>query len=144
MCKRHGLLGGIRQCLTSSRMPCPGMQNPEPGTQKLDRRRGGNCERSECSMPSYEEVQERIRTRPRTWLVTGVAGFIGSNLLEALLNLNPQAIGVDNLFTGRRAKLTQVKDAVSESQWRKFRFVEGDIRSLDTCRAVCGPADIVL
>jgi UDP-N-acetylglucosamine/UDP-N-acetylgalactosamine 4-epimerase len=95
-------------------------------------------------MPTYEEVQERIRTRPRTWLVTGVAGFIGSNLLEALLKLDQQVVGLDNLSTGSRRNLTQVKDAVSAGQWRKFRFVEGDIRSLDTCRAVCGSAEIVL
>lgn len=95
-------------------------------------------------MPTYQEVQERIRTRPRTWLVTGVAGFIGSNLLESLLKLNQQVVGLDNLSTGSRGNLTQVKDAVGESQWRKFRFVEGDIRSLDTCRGACGCAEIVL
>lgn len=95
-------------------------------------------------MQTYEEVQERIRTRPQNWLVTGVAGFIGSNLLESLLKLNQQVVGLDNLSTGKRSNLTQVKAAVSESQWRTFRFVEGDIRLLDTCRAVCDSADIVL
>lgn len=67
-------------------------------------------------MPTYEEVQERIRTRPRTWLVTGVAGFIGSNLLESLLKLNQQVVGLDNLSTGSRSNLTQVEDAVGKAK----------------------------
>ncbi|MEO8007838.1 MAG: NAD-dependent epimerase/dehydratase family protein, partial [Betaproteobacteria bacterium] len=95
-------------------------------------------------MQTYEDVQERIRTRPRTWLITGVAGFIGSNLLESLLKLGQQVVGLDNLSTGSRSNLAQVKDAVGASQWRKFRFVEGDIRSLDTCRGACASAQIVL
>jgi len=92
----------------------------------------------------YEEVQERIRTRPRTWLVTGVAGFIGSNLLESLLRLDQKVTGLDNFSAGSPSNLTQVKDAVTESQWRNFRFIEGDIRSLGACRRACRSADFVL
>jgi UDP-N-acetylglucosamine 4-epimerase len=95
-------------------------------------------------MPNYEEVQEHIRKKPRTWLVTGVAGFIGSNLLEALLRLNQQVVGLDNFSTGNRNNLVQVRDAVGEIRWRRFRLVEGDIRSLDACRGACGSVDVVL
>jgi UDP-N-acetylglucosamine 4-epimerase len=95
-------------------------------------------------MTIYEKVQERIKTRPRTWLVTGVAGFIGSNLLESLLKLDQRVIGLDNFSTGSRSNLTQVQDAVTESQWRNFRFIEGNIRSLDACRRACRSAEFVL
>ncbi len=95
-------------------------------------------------MTTYEAVQGRVRTRPRTWLVTGVAGFIGSNLLETLLKLDQRVIGLDNFSTGSRGNLTQVQDAVTESQWRNFRFIEGDIRSLDACRRACRSAEFVL
>lgn len=89
-------------------------------------------------------MQERIRSESRTWLVTGVAGFIGSNLLETLLKLDQHVIGIDNFSTGYRANLSEVRAAVPENQWRRFRFVEGDIRSLGACRRACRRADIVL
>jgi UDP-N-acetylglucosamine 4-epimerase len=92
----------------------------------------------------YEKVQERVRSRPCTWLVTGVAGFIGSHLLETLLRLNQRVIGLDNFSTGHRGNLAEVKDAVSESEWKRFRFIEGDIRSLDTCRRACSSVKVVL
>ena len=95
-------------------------------------------------MAGYEEVRERIRARPRTWLVTGAAGFIGSHLLEALLKLDQRVVGLDNFSTGSRNNLAQVKEAVTESEWRNFRFTEGDIRSPDTCRQACASVDIVL
>ena len=86
-------------------------------------------------MARYEQVQTRLRAAPRTWLVTGAAGFIGSHLLETLLKLDQRVIGLDNFSTGSRGNLTQVQDAVTESQWRNFRFIEGDIRALDTGHA---------
>ena len=95
-------------------------------------------------MAKQEEARERIKARPRTWLVTGAAGFIGSHLLEALLKLDQRVVGLDNLSTGSRHNLAQVKDAVTDGAWRNFRFTEGDIRSLDTCRQACASVDIVL
>jgi UDP-N-acetylglucosamine 4-epimerase len=92
----------------------------------------------------YKEVQDQIGAKPSTWLVTGVAGFIGSHLLETLLRLNQRVIGLDNFCLGCRGNLAEVRDTVSESQWRNFRFVEGDIRSLDTCHRACRSVDIVL
>jgi UDP-N-acetylglucosamine 4-epimerase len=82
--------------------------------------------------------------RPRTWLVTGVAGFIGSHLLQALLRLNQRVAGLDNFSLGKRDNLAEVRDIVGEPAWRNFRLVEGDIRSLDTCRRACRSVDIVL
>ena len=92
----------------------------------------------------YEAVQERITIRPRTWLVTGVAGFIGSHLLETLLKQDQRVIGLDNFSLGKPGNLIQVKEAVAEGQWKNFRFIKGDIRSLDTCRQACRSADFVL
>jgi len=81
----------------------------------------------------YEEVQQRIRAERRTWLVTGVAGFIGSNLALKLLELGQSVVGLDNFSTGKRANLPE-----------GIRFIEGDIRSLDTCREACKGVDRVL
>jgi UDP-N-acetylglucosamine 4-epimerase len=93
---------------------------------------------------AYVKAQERVRSRPRTWLVTGVAGFIGSHLLETLLSLNQSVIGLDNFSTGHRGNLARVEDAVRKSEWQRFRFIEGDIRSLETCRRACASAEVVL
>ncbi len=92
-------------------------------------------------MRTYEEVQDRIRSRPRTWLVTGAAGFIGSHLLETLLKLDQTVVGLDNFSTGNRSN---VKEAVGARQWKNFNFIEGDIRSLDQCRRACRSVDVVL
>jgi UDP-N-acetylglucosamine/UDP-N-acetyl-alpha-D-glucosaminouronate 4-epimerase len=95
-------------------------------------------------MARYEQVQKRIRATPRTWLVTGAAGFIGSHLLETLLKLDQRVIGLDNFSTGNRNNLEQVKQAVTQGQWKNLRFVEGDIRVLDTCRRACRAVNLVL
>ena len=95
-------------------------------------------------MSRYESAQERITAQPRHWLVTGAAGFIGSNLVEKLLRLNQRVTGLDNLSLGFRDNLADVKAAVSESQWKGFRFVEGDIRVSDTCHQACRSVNIVL
>ena len=95
-------------------------------------------------MASYEDVQQRIRAKPRAWLITGAAGFIGSHLLETLLKLDQRVTGLDNFSFGHRRNLAQVKDAVAEHQWRNFHFVEGDIRSLATCRQACHSVEFVL
>ncbi len=85
-----------------------------------------------------------IAATERTWLVTGAAGFIGSNLLEALLSLGQRVVGLDNFATGFQHNLDQVEEAVGPEAWARFRFIEGDIRSLDTCREACRGAAIVL
>ncbi len=85
----------------------------------------------------------RIAATERTWLVTGCAGFIGSNLLEALLTLGQRVVGLDNFATGYRHNLEQVRDTVGPA-WKGFRFVEGDIRSLEACREACRGVDVVL
>jgi len=87
---------------------------------------------------------QEINNRQRTWLVTGVAGFIGSNLLESLLRLGQRVVGLDNFSTGFRHNLDQVEEAVGAEAWSRFRFVEGDIRDLETCRRVCQGVEIVL
>lgn len=95
-------------------------------------------------MQTYQSVLEGIRSSPRSWLVTGAAGFIGSNLVETLLKLNQNVTGLDNFSTGHRTNLEQVRSAVAESQWKNFRFIEGDIRAVDTAREACRSADYVL
>src|SRR5206468_3231005 len=93
---------------------------------------------------TYEAVQERITIRPRTWLVTGVAGFIGSHLLEALLKLDQRVIGFDNFSTGYEKNLEEVRALVGETSWARFQFVEGDIRDQAQCRRACQGVDFVL
>lgn len=93
---------------------------------------------------SYENVKGRLQAQPAIWLVTGVAGFIGSNLLETLLKLGQQVVGMDNFATGYQRNLDEVRALVSPEQWRRFRFIEGDIRNLEDCRKACHGIDYVL
>ena len=86
----------------------------------------------------------KLADRDRTWLITGVAGFIGSNLLEALLRLGQRVVGLDNFATGHRQNLAEVEALVGPTAWSSFRFIEGDIRSLETCAAACAGVDVVL
>jgi UDP-N-acetylglucosamine 4-epimerase len=95
-------------------------------------------------MKKIEKVKKSLIKTPRTWLITGVAGFIGSNLLETLLSLNQKVIGLDNFSTGYQHNLDEVRRNVTAPQWQHLDFIQGDIRSLDTCIAVCKPADYVL
>ena len=95
-------------------------------------------------MTRYEQVQAALRNAPKTWLVTGVAGFIGSNLLETLLKLDQRVVGLDNFATGHQRNLDEVQHLVSPKQWGRFRFIEGDIRKLDDCRSACAGVDYVL
>jgi UDP-N-acetylglucosamine 4-epimerase len=85
-----------------------------------------------------------IAANARTWLVTGCAGFIGSNLVEALLKLGQRVVGLDNFATGHRHNLEMVKDEVGAKAWSNFRFIEGDIRDIDTCHEACDGVDMVL
>lgn len=85
-------------------------------------------------MMAYTELQTRLLVDPKTWLVTGVAGFIGSNLLETLLKLNQRVVGLDNFSTGHQRNLDEVKTLITLEQWENFQFIEGDIRKLDDCR----------
>ncbi len=95
-------------------------------------------------MTRYEQVQAELRLAPRTWLVTGVAGFIGSNLLEALLKLGQRVVGLDNFATGHQRNLDEVHDLVSPEQWARFNFIQGDIRELPNCQQACAGVDYVL
>lgn len=95
-------------------------------------------------MTAYTELQARLVAEPKTWLVTGVAGFIGSNLLETLLTLNQRVVGLDNFSTGYRHNFAEVQTLVSPDQWAGFRFIEGDIRNLADCQQACQGVDYVL
>ena len=92
----------------------------------------------------YQQVTETLANQPKTWLITGVAGFIGSNLLEALLLLNQKVVGLDNFATGFQHNLDEVQGLVSKEQWQGFTFIEGDIRKLEDCQAACIGVDYVL
>jgi UDP-N-acetylglucosamine 4-epimerase len=90
------------------------------------------------------ELHERLLAQPAHWLVTGVAGFIGSNLLEALLHAGQRVTGIDNFSTGFRRNLDEVRALVGDEAWARFRFLEGDIRDDEACREVCSGVDYVL
>lgn len=91
----------------------------------------------------YETTLESLRSSPKKWLVTGVAGFIGSNLLETLLLNGQEVVGLDNFATGHQHNLDEVQSLVG-SQWSNFKFIEGDIRDLEICRVACEDVDYVL
>lgn len=95
-------------------------------------------------MSQYQTVCEQLKQNPKTWLVTGVAGFIGSNLLETLLKLNQTVIGLDNFATGYQHNLDEVQNLVTVEQWSKFTFIEGDIRNFEDCQKACQGVDFVL
>lgn len=95
-------------------------------------------------MTKYEQVKKTIRENPKTWLITGVAGFIGSNLLETLLNLGQTVVGLDNFSTGYQKNLDMVRELVSNDTWKNFSFIEGDIRNIEDCRNACENVDYVL
>ncbi len=95
-------------------------------------------------MSQIDEVLEELAQRPRTWLVTGAAGFIGSNLVEKLLRYGQTVRGLDNLSTGYLHNIEEVRELVGPEAWSRFSFVEGDIRDLATCRELCEGVDIVL
>lgn len=94
-------------------------------------------------MSRFEWAKAEVQRHPRTWLVTGAAGFIGSNLVEMLLGLGQDVVGLDNFATGHQRNLDEVVEQVGPGAER-FRFVHGDIRRLDTCRAACEGVDYVL
>ena len=95
-------------------------------------------------MTQYQEIQQDLVANPKTWLVTGVAGFIGSNLLETLLRLNQTVVGLDNFATGYQKNLNEVQSLVSAEQWQRFSFIKGDIRNFADCQKACTGVDYVL
>lgn len=95
-------------------------------------------------MTVYNELLKALPTQPKIWLVTGVAGFIGSNLLEHLLKLNQTVVGLDNFVTGHQHNLDEVKGLVTAEQWAGFTFIEGDICNLEHCHKACAGVDYVL
>tara|TARA_B110000211_G_scaffold64688_1_gene74344 strand:+ start:1471 stop:2499 length:1029 start_codon:yes stop_codon:yes gene_type:complete len=84
-------------------------------------------------MTRYEQIKTELLSSPKTWLVTGVAGFIGSNLLEHLLKLNQKVVGLDNFATGHQHNLDEVRGLVTAEQWQGFNFIEGDILNYQDC-----------
>ena len=95
-------------------------------------------------MLRYNEVKQQLLASPKTWLITGAAGFIGSNLLENLLSLNQRVIGLDNFETGHQRNLDEVQSLVSTEQWQRFSFIKGDIRNYETCQQAVSDVDYVL
>lgn len=95
-------------------------------------------------MNAYQAIVDTLPRAPRTWLITGVAGFIGSNLLETLLKLDQRVVGLDNFATGHQRNLDEVKSLVSPQQWSAFNFIQGDIRNLEDCHKACAEVDYVL
>jgi UDP-N-acetylglucosamine 4-epimerase len=94
-------------------------------------------------MTFYPQTLQQLQQTPKRWLITGVAGFIGSNLLETLLKAGQTVAGVDNLSSGYQRNLDQVRDLAGPA-WANFSFTRGDIRELDLCRRLCRKVDYVL
>src|SRR5689334_24294010 len=98
----------------------------------------------ETAMTRYQQIKAELQRNPRRWVLTGVAGFIGSNLLEQLLQLDQVVTGLDNFSTGSKSNLEQVKALVGNEQWSRFKFIEGDIRDAAACHLACENAELVL
>lgn len=92
----------------------------------------------------YIKITEKLSSSPKKWLITGVAGFIGSNILETLLGLNQTVVGLDNFATGHQHNLDAVKEVVSDEQWARFSFIDGDICDYGTCETALKDVDYVL
>jgi UDP-N-acetylglucosamine/UDP-N-acetylgalactosamine 4-epimerase len=99
-------------------------------------------------MTRYEQLQEQLKDNQSTWLVTGVAGFIGSNLLERLLILNQKVVGLDNFDTGHQYNIDQAiqdaNNAIGKDLSNNFKFINGDIREVEDCKQACDGVDYVL
>lgn len=95
-------------------------------------------------MTAYDQTKEQLLCRPMVWLVTGAAGFIGSNLTESLLRLGQRVVGLDNFATGKPENLEQIKESIPRKEWAQFLFIEGDIRDLDMCRKALAGVHYVL
>jgi UDP-N-acetylglucosamine 4-epimerase len=95
-------------------------------------------------MNNFQKIKLKLNNSPKTWLVTGVAGFIGSNLLEHLLKLNQIVVGLDNFTTGHQHNLDEVQGEVSQEQWSRFNFIKGDIRNTADCSQAVSGVDYVL
>lgn len=95
-------------------------------------------------MTAIDRAWATLQQQPKKWLVTGCAGFIGSNLLEALLKHDQVVVGLDNFATGFQHNLDEVQQSVTTEQWARFTFIEGDIRDLATCHQACAQVDYVL
>jgi UDP-N-acetylglucosamine 4-epimerase len=93
---------------------------------------------------AFEQLKQNLLADPKTWLITGVAGFIGSHLLETLLKLNQKIVGLDNFSTGYQHNLDEVQTLVTPEQWSNFKFINGDISDLNTCNQACKDIDYVL
>ena len=95
-------------------------------------------------MSAIERTRRKLKEAPRTWLVTGSAGFIGSHLVSALLELDQTVVGLDNFATGHQGNIDEVRGVVSAARWSRHRFVKADIRNPEDCRAACAGVDVVL
>ncbi len=95
-------------------------------------------------MIAFENAKQQLIAAPKTWLVTGCAGFIGSNLLETLLKLGQRVVGLDNFATGKKHNLLQVEQLVGDKLWQNFRFIEADIRDAQACLSACEGVNYVL
>ena len=95
-------------------------------------------------MSSYARIKKKLIANQKTWLITGVAGFIGSNLLETLLDLNQIVVGVDNFSTGNKENLDEVQSLLASSKWKNFTFIKGDITSIKICQKACHNVDYIL
>jgi UDP-N-acetylglucosamine 4-epimerase len=95
-------------------------------------------------MSAYENLKTHLQTKQYSWLITGVAGFIGSNLLEALLQFNQKVVGLDNFSTGHQRNLNEVQSIVTPTQWQNFSFMQADISNFASCQAACSGVDYVL
>lgn len=125
----------------TSKADCPPEHLPQPALRSAY---AGNLGRRWYADPIHRTLRSRIENNPATWLVTGAAGFIGSNLVETLLLLGQRVVGLDNFSTGYWRNLAEVERLVGSARWKNFKLIEGDIRDRDICGAAVDGVDFVL
>jgi UDP-N-acetylglucosamine 4-epimerase len=96
------------------------------------------------ALTNYESILENLKASPKKWLVTGAAGFIGSNLAEELLKNGQKVVGVDNFLTGHKKNIEDIKKCVGDSAQANFEFIEGDVTDYELCKKLCQGVDVVL
>ena len=95
-------------------------------------------------MNKFEDLIDEFQVKQKIWLITGIAGFIGSNLAEFLLKHNQKVVGIDNFSTGYQKNLDMIKESIGDEKYKNLNFIKGDISEYSTCKKACIGVDIIL
>ena len=92
-------------------------------------------------MKNFSFYINHLKKNQYSWLITGAGGFIGSNLVNFLLNLNQKIVGLDNFSLGIKDELLEI---IGKYNKNLFTLIEGDIKDKNTCISALKDVDFVL